>query len=889
MSKTKILMTCRQVVFRNETLLKSFLLTQENTINLHNKDNELTYQDKLTFLKSYGLEETILTRNNPAKTSKMFPLLCKLFSSEQEFKRYGSNFFISPVRCLIEELDEMQKRNRIQYVSLVLLIASQNKLSKHMFDDEKQTQTNFHTMKRKALSFFKVPRSTDGFEFIDALTEMGGTYTKTLCVDCDRSCDCEFSFIHDYMFEIAAYHIGNQFPELILKCMSSDFVANKIKINQQHHNDTTDEKKNVIDLCITLSEPEFHLLAERMWTDVKEWKFYVFAKIFLKHLPVLLAFKKLMETKKYDELHSVFLSELTKISNKDRNVLTQNCFKENVNKLVRKDNYLKNCILKLLLDVNSKVDTFPIILEDTRVSVRAISWVICFGHHAILQSLIDQIKEKEEKKVNDLYQNSYNTPHEPYTDSHQGGTVTKVEGAVESVIVEQCRLLCLGCISGDLDTVKILLRNVEKKAINTRLLRRQFNSFNFTPVPLAFACYLEYPNIVAELITAGADVNPTYSALALHPLNVACKNGNSEIIETLINAGAQINDKPCIDSPLIVAICNQHLNAVDQLIKAGAGVNYSTGDYKPLKYACENGNLNIVKKLLIAGSDINPTIPTSESFSKPSTNFRFIDVRLSTHLDLPLTIACRRGHRSVVQELIDNEADVNKVDNLVTPLGAACFGRYQSLIDLLVNAGAVTTEVPNVMYPLHTRVFLKLIGLGICVTKNDIGKASLMAACAQGQLDLAEKKITEGADVNLIDEEKTPLIVACYFGNLNVVERLIKAGADVNLGNGFITPLQVACFVGHLSIVSELLKQGADINLTCKYVTALTAACYFGHLDIVKILIDSGADINPEGWFTQPIYIAIHRQVRDVLLKAGAVFQKLGDHFAFGDTSFYFH
>lgn len=165
------------------------------------------------------------------------------------------------------------------------------------------------------------------------------------------------------------------------------------------------------------------------------------------------------------------------------------------------------------------------------------------------------------------------------------------------------------------------------------------------------------------------------------------------------------------------------------------------------------------------------------------------------------------------------------MDSLVTPLEAACFGRYLSLIELLLKAGAVKTEVPDAMYPSHSSVFLKLIGLGICVIKNDIGKASLITACAQGQLDLAAMKITEGADVNLKDREKTPLIVACYFGHLNVVERLIKAGADVNEDNGFITPLQVACFAGHLSIVSELIKQGAGINLTCKDVTALTAAC----------------------------------------------------------------
>lgn len=130
--------------------------------------------------------------------------------------------------------------------------------------------------------------------------------------------------------------------------------------------------------------------------------------------------------------------------------------------------------------------------------------------------------------------------------------------------------------------------------------------------------------------------------------------------------------------------------------------------------------------------------------------------------------------------------------------------------------------------------------------------------------------------------------MACYFGHLNVVERLIKAGADVNVDNGFITPLQVACFVGHFSIVSELIKQGAGINLTCKDVTALTAACYFGHVDVVKLQIDSEADINPEGWFTQPIYIAVHREVRGVLLMQGLYLRYWGMMLFLGILPFIF-
>lgn len=97
--------------------------------------------------------------------------------------------------------------------------------------------------------------------------------------------------------------------------------------------------------------------------------------------------------------------------------------------------------------------------------VRAISWVICHGHHKILQCIIDQII-KEKGDVSDLFQTSYNKTRQ----SSDIGTRME-ENALHSepVTLEQWRLLCLGCYSGDLNKVQILLYMSVKTLLKIQL------------------------------------------------------------------------------------------------------------------------------------------------------------------------------------------------------------------------------------------------------------------------------------------------------------------------------------------------------------------------------------------------------------------------------------
>lgn len=866
MSETKFIMTCREMIYRNETVLSCFLFESKNIIMLHSVENALNDHDKLQIFAKYDLEKNLLTYENLASSSNMFPYLCKLFCKEKKFKCYGPTFFISPVPCILEELDSVQLRNRCQYASLVLLMANKNKLSEDTFENKQSSidKINFDEMKMKILKKCKVPHDTDTFRFMDALSEMVGTFTK--------KCGNEFTFIHSSMLEITAYSFGRRYPELILQYMSSDYICNYIKVKKDGpkkrkiETDTSvshrqskpySENETVKDLCIELKESDYPILSERLFQDVEtlEWC-NVFGNEALKHPAVLQHFISIMRTKSYTELHPIFLSEITKAFKIHKAIFRPE--KRSVKK-----GYYHECIIQSLLS-NEKGYHNMNNYGDIR-RVRPISWVIYYGHDQILQYIIDQIM-KEKGTICELFQNSYNSYNKcpccilninqndtnleagrslydcmATTSNNKSNLVMNSQIATfdsgkeshfsvynKEVTYEQWRLLCLGCYSGNLTIIQILLKYIDKSVVNMQ------NELNL----MTIACESGYLNIVKELFKAGANVN-TNSYMP--PLITACEHDHLSIVVELLKAGADVN--ACFDAPINVACENGHLGIVVELIKAG---NKADCLQTPLAFACEKGHLDVVKELIKSGADVN--------------------------LKTPITFACKEGHINIVEELIKEGADVNLEDGNRTPITNAYDGGHLKIVKLLMKAGADGKTEDTHEIALH--IVNKLLRIEADANLKDPNQRSLISACDQGCLSVVKNIIKRGVDVNLKDDLRTPLIVACYQGHLSVVEELIKAGADVNMRNEFITPLEVACYEGHSSILLKLIKTGVNIRQIHKDDSILLpAACYFGHQAAVKELIKAGIDVNQVYEEETPLTAACYTmklEVVEELIKAGA-------------------
>ena len=92
----------------------------------------------------------------------------------------------------------------------------------------------------------------------------------------------------------------------------------------------------------------------------------------------------------------------------------------------------------------------------------------------------------------------------------------------------------------------------------------------------------------------------------------------------------------------------------------------------------------------------------------------------------------------------------------------------------------------------------------------------------------------------------SPLMTAVGIGALDVVEKLIVSGADVNekISNG-ITALHVASVKGDAEMVRLLLKHGANVNMTNDSgFSPLSYAIIMKRNEVTDILTEAGANLN---------------------------------------------
>jgi ankyrin repeat protein len=893
MKKSKTLMTCRKAVFNVINPSKPFLTKEETVINLHSTGNELDNNDKRQILKKYDLNVDIISPTVLTSTSNMFPLLCKLFSKEKKFRAFGSKFFRIPVPCIIDELDKMQKENKLNYTTLVLCMLNENRLSEDIL---KHGDENFVELKNKTLNNCRLKQSMDTYDFLDALSAMEGTYTK--------QCGMLYTFIHDSMFEIFAYHYGTQFPDQMLDYMSSGYIAMYIKLqtsasgivnaekrkgeqrdSQCHvrvgssdntkkgkdggndgkeiNNENNSEKS--FDLFITLSEDQYPLLAKRLYKDIQNMQLYdVFRNQVLKHPQLCQAFIGVLVSKSYKELKKLFLSNQGEV---DKLVSRQECA---VKEGREERDWGEGLRQEVLMDQRKKRDDKgEIVWSEYTFNARVISWVIFYGHHKIVQYIMLQAEQSSDES--DLFRIAEKNAYQAKTGTfkwvgNHASIRSKKQKKVEKV--ERFRLLLLSCFSGDVETVKCILSLCKKEINGINLISSDVDWCRH--LPLTAACENRCVDIVKELVKEGADVN-LEDVDGNTPLTAACRGGHVGVVDVLLKAGVVANRHVSQGNSALTAAClGGHVSVVRKLVKHHVSVNQQDRwGSTPLIAGCRKGCVSVVQVLVKAGAHVNLQdengyrpltvacweghVSVVEELLKKRVKINLQDKWGST----PLIAACERGHVNVVEKMIKANADVNFEDSQVnTPLLLACKGKHVNVVTELVKAGAVVNPQSKWTTPLiaacekgHASVVKELLKVGADVNlQNRKGDTPLIAACCGDNVSVVMELVkAEAVDVNLRSTcGDTPLKAACERGYVSVVEELVKAGAQVNLRSKCgDTPLIVACKRGYVSVVVELVNARADVNLEDrKGDIPLVAACWEGHVSVVETLVKAGADVN---------------------------------------------
>ncbi len=194
--------------------------------------------------------------------------------------------------------------------------------------------------------------------------------------------------------------------------------------------------------------------------------------------------------------------------------------------------------------------------------------------------------------------------------------------------------------------------------------------------------------VVKYLVESGADVNAVGGYCGETPLSIAAVGGHKDVCEYLISQGADVNFSPKCDSP------DFDEKIYDGLASLGY---INMGGSRPLHGAAGNGHAEVVDLLINNGADANALNDVSKTplhkalSNRPGYLFspsRFVDVaamllKAGAGVDskdddgnTPLHLATENGLKSVIKLLLENGADPSaRNNNNETPLHLA--GRTQ--------------------------------------------------------------------------------------------------------------------------------------------------------------------------------------------------------------------
>jgi uncharacterized protein len=321
--------------------------------------------------------------------------------------------------------------------------------------------------------------------------------------------------------------------------------------------------------------------------------------------------------------------------------------------------------------------------------------------------------------------------------------------------------------------------------------------------------------------------------------------GRTEIVRSLVAAGADVNDRMIefltVDA-LEFAIDREDLDIVKILIAAGADLNWQDPGLHPLTKAVSKGNVKLLKILLDGGAN----------------------VKFKTRYSL-MAEAAGKASPEIVRFLADAGCELNSVSCQGTPLVNACLRGRTEIVDCLLSTGAnpnLPREdglLPIVAIFSAPEMIKALSGWDDNLTANNLpdrmarivellleagadpnsygfmGQTALMTAAAQGYLPIVLLLINKGADVNAIEDFSRGIVHILLKGSE------AKIAETVQLKTALIYAVEQE----RTKVVAELLKSGADLNIADrKNRLPIDIAIQAGYTEIIKLLQNNGANVD---------------------------------------------
>ena len=189
-------------------------------------------------------------------------------------------------------------------------------------------------------------------------------------------------------------------------------------------------------------------------------------------------------------------------------------------------------------------------------------------------------------------------------------------------------------------------------------------------------------------------------------LSLACRQGKQDIVELLLESGANVNHRnKAGNTPLLEACSQGHVDSARMLLDRGADIDTPTETTldSALTWACTLGNERVVDLLLTQNTNVEHRTKdgcTALMFASLAGHVEVarmlldhnaeINVESDSNKDSPLTFAYWKGHQDVVELLLERKADIeHRTKEGFTPLMFAALGGHKEVAHSLLIHGAL--------------------------------------------------------------------------------------------------------------------------------------------------------------------------------------------------------
>lgn len=418
----------------------------------------------------------------------------------------------------------------------------------------------------------------------------------------------------------------------------------------------------------------------------------------------------------------------------------------------------------------------------------------------------------------------------------------------------------LACLSGQLELFDLfnvtLAYAVKNKFLSTArklALTEDVDNVKIDGKSLLFwALTKDDFEMVTFLIDIGANVNLP-DPYGNYPLHLAARNLNRNVIESLLQHGAEINKtNKSLQTALHIAassIDQKSVSIAGDLINARATINATDNKQQtPLHLACGSGHAGTVALLLKQGALIDATTVDGSNPATFLVRGRKIDKNYSPN---------KENSKEKLILLISHNAQFLTKD-LRNISGRQCGYHDKETtwewIDILIDYNILTQEeyfalLTNIVSQDNQEYFLKIISTGLNV--EPATRVLRHAIYYSDSEDFALTLIKKGCDFRIQEDSQSSCLDLAIARHKNVIfakrskiiATLLMQGeqsTDYPEYNDHL--LQWALYHTDVSVVAALLEMGFDINMPgANGQTALHLAAKMNDPDLIEFLLQHGA------------------------------------------------